>query len=79
MEAGVYHEGEEVNVTLGSLMSEEMCANYKREEWKARCKVGWNSLISQHFYMHRFNELLSELDFGILSEFAYLHAREKLR
>lgn len=25
---------EEANVTLGSLMSEEMCANYKREEGK---------------------------------------------
>lgn len=46
-------------------MSEEMCANYKREEWK--CNIWWNSLITQYVYMHRFNELLSELDFGILS------------
>lgn len=26
------NDAEELNVTLGSLMSEEMCANYKREE-----------------------------------------------
>lgn len=42
------NDAEELNVTLGSLMSEEMCANYMREEWKGACKILWNSLISHY-------------------------------